>query len=94
LAEHAGANYLAAAVDYSDWMLNARASGGQATVRHGKRKAVKLAEVPVDQRAPILRSYLKRSLGARPVFKLSPSTPIERFQEIAAKHPVFKIQEV
>ncbi len=67
LAEHARENYLAAAVDYSDWVLNAMASGGQATVRHGKRRLV---------------------------FKLSPGTPIEKFQEIAAEHPVFKILEV
>lgn len=94
LAEHAGANYLAAAVDYSDWVLNARASGGQATVRHGKRRAARLEEVDVDERAPILKSYMKRSLGARLLFKLSPASPIEKFQEIGAKHPVFKVLEV
>ena len=47
LAEHAGENYLAAAVDYSDWVLNARASV-EAIVRHGKRRSVKLEEVAVD----------------------------------------------
>jgi len=55
---------------------------------------VKLEELAVDQRAPILRSYMKRSLGARAIFKRSPGSPIEKFQEIAAKHPVFKILEV
>jgi hypothetical protein len=94
VAGHAGEDYLAAAVDYSDWVLNARASGGEATVRHGKRRAVKLEEVPLDQRAPILKSYMKRSLGGRVLFKLSPASPIEKFEEIAAKHPVFKILEV
>jgi hypothetical protein len=93
LAEHAGDNDLAAAVDYSDWVLNARASGGQATVHHGKRRALKLEEVAVDQRAPILKSYMKRSLGAKLIFKALPASPIEKFQEIAGKHPVFKLVE-
>jgi len=94
LAEYAGANYLLAAVDYSDWVLNARASGGQATLRHGKRKAVQLEEVAVDQRPPVLRAYFRRSLGARLIFRLAPSSPVEKFEAIAGKHPVFKILEV
>jgi hypothetical protein len=37
---------------------------------------------------------MKRSLGGRLLLKLSPASPIEKFQVIAAEHPVFKMLEV
>jgi len=36
-------------------------------IRHGRRRAVRLEEVPVEQRAPVLKAYLKWALGARPL---------------------------
>src|SRR5512143_3293658 len=47
------------------WVKNVRASGGRAVIRSGSREAAQLEEVPVDQRAPIIKAYLKRAPGAR-----------------------------
>ena len=75
----------------SDWVRNVRAAGGSAAIRHGRTRAVRLEDVPIDQRPPILKSYLRWALGARAVLELSPGSPIEEFQRIAAEHPTFRI---
>jgi hypothetical protein len=88
---HQAERYLVSVVgDETDWVRNVRAAG-EAVIRHGRRKKVRLDEVPVDQRAPILKAYLKWAFGARAVLQLGPNSPIEEFQRIAPLHPVFRI---
>jgi len=60
-------------------------------IRHGRRRAVRLEEVPVEQRAPVLKAYLKWALGAQPLFEVSHKAPLEEFEGIAERHPVFRI---
>ncbi len=48
------------------WVKNVRAAKGRATLRSAGREAVRLEEIPVEHRAPILRAYLQRAPGARP----------------------------
>jgi hypothetical protein len=50
-----------------------------------------MPEGPVDERAPILKAYLKWSLGARAVMQLGPNASLEKFESIAVRHPVFRI---
>jgi hypothetical protein len=50
----------------ASWARNAKAAGGQVTLRHGRREQARLEEVPAERRAPILKAYLKRAPGARP----------------------------
>jgi hypothetical protein len=91
-ANQSGERYLVSVLgDGSDWVRNVRAAGGRAAIRHGRRRVVRLEEVPTDQRPPILRAYLKWGLGARAVLELGPSSPIEEFQRIAPDHPTFRI---
>jgi deazaflavin-dependent oxidoreductase (nitroreductase family) len=79
----------------ADWVRNARANSGDAWIRHGGRKPVQLQEVPVDQRAPVLRVYLKRTaMSTANHLGLKPNAPIEDFQRIAPDHPVFRIIDV
>src|SRR5208283_4370743 len=52
----------------SDWVRNLRASAGAAVLRHRRTEKVRLEEVPVPQRAPILKAYLQRAPGGRPHF--------------------------
>jgi hypothetical protein len=75
----------------ADWLRNVRANGGRAAIRHGQRRRVTLVEVPVEERAPILKAYLKWSLGARAIIPVSHSAPIEEFAPIAGDYPVLKI---
>lgn len=91
-ANHEGDRYLVSVTGgEAQWVRNARAANGDAFVRHGRRRAVRLEEVPVEQRAPVLKAYLKWALGARPLFGISHKAPLEEFAAIAQRHPVFRI---
>ena len=91
--DHDGDRYLVSILgERSDWVRNARAAGGRATVHHGRRRPVRLEIVPVEERAPILRSYLKRTARDTSVhLGLQPGDPMEEFARIAERHPVFRI---
>ena len=92
MGEHQGQRYLVSMLgERSEWVRNVRAAGGEAVIRHGQRQAVRLEEVPVEQRAPILKAYLRRAVGARPHLPVPHTAPVEDFQRIAAEYPVFRI---
>ena len=74
-----------------DWVRNVRASAGAALLKHRITENVKLEEVPVSQRAPILKAYLKRAPGGRPHFDLGPDAPLAEFEQVASRYPVFRI---
>jgi hypothetical protein len=94
--EHDGARYFVAMLgERVDWVRNVRAAGGEAAIRHGRRQPVRLEDIPVPLRAPVLKAYLKRTristqehLGGIDV-----DAPVEEFQRIAPNHPVFRIVE-
>ena len=91
-AQHDGQRYLVSVLgNDADWVRNVRSAGYRTIIRHGRRRPVRLEEVPIDLRAPILRAYLKWALGARAVLQLGPSSPLEEFARIADRHPVFHI---
>ena len=73
------------------WVQNVRAAQGQAWIRSGRRREVRLEEVPVAQRAPIIKAYLRRAPGARPHVPISMDAPVEAFEAIAAEYPCFRI---
>lgn len=73
------------------WVRNVHANGGRAVIRYGGRRDVILEDVPVEQRAPILRAYLRRAMGARPHFPIDWDAPLDEFERIAADFPVFRI---
>jgi hypothetical protein len=74
-----------------NWVRNVRAAGGRAVVRHGRREEVRLEEVPVEMRAPIIKAYLKRAPGARPHLPIHKDAPLSEFERIAAQIPVFRV---
>ena len=74
-----------------DWVRNARAAGGRVVLRHGRREKVRLEEVPVGQRAPILKAYLRRAPGARPHIPVDKDAPLSEFEQIAGTLPVFRV---
>ena len=73
------------------WVANLRASEGQALLRHGRTERVRLEEVPVAQRAPVLKAYLRRAPGARAHVTVDQDAPLEQFAAIAALIPVFRV---
>lgn len=68
-----------------------RANGGRAVLRHGRREAVRLAEVDPGSRAPILRRYLQLAPGARPHVPIDRRVPLADFERIADRFPVFRV---
>jgi hypothetical protein len=75
----------------AQWVQNAQAAQGKAFIRKGSRTEVRLENVPVEQRAPILKDYLQRAPGARPHFPVNKDAPLKDFEAIAALFPVFRI---
>jgi hypothetical protein len=73
------------------WVQNVKAAGGRVMLRHGRREAVRLDEVPVDQRAPILKAYLQRAPGARPHLPVDKDAPLGAFERVSAQFPVFHV---
>jgi hypothetical protein len=52
-----GQRYLASMLgDNTQWVRNVRAAGGKAVLRNGGREAVRLEEISVEQRAPLLKA--------------------------------------
>jgi deazaflavin-dependent oxidoreductase (nitroreductase family) len=74
-----------------NWVHNVRAAGGRAVFRRHGREEVLLEEVPTEQRAPILKAYLKRAPGARPHVPVNKDAPLAEFEKIAAAFPVFQV---
>lgn len=103
VTRHEGADYLVALAGESQWVRNVRAAGGEATLRRRGTRWVRLEEVPVAQRAPVLAAYLEagRRRGgeaaareqAKWYFGLEePATP-EELAELAPRHPVFRVTD-
>ncbi len=75
----------------ANWVRNIQAAEGKARPLHGISEQVILEEVAVDQRAPILKRYLKLAPGARPHIPVSKDAPLSDFEAIAAAYPVFRV---
>jgi deazaflavin-dependent oxidoreductase (nitroreductase family) len=88
-----GQQYLVAARGHTQWVRNLRVAG-TGELRVGKRtEAFTAAEVADDEKAPILRAYLKRWKAEVGVFfdGVSADSPDAELQRIAPDHPVFRI---
>jgi deazaflavin-dependent oxidoreductase (nitroreductase family) len=89
-----GQRYLVSPRGESEWVRNVRAAGGEAVIRRGGRTTVRLEEIGVAERAPILKAYLQKTRRAtQALFGLNPDAPSEEFARIAERHPVFRIVE-
>ncbi len=92
IADYDDERYLVSMLgEKANWVRNVRAAGGRAVLRHGRREAVRLEEVPAEARSPILRRYLERAPGARPHIPIDHHAPPEEFERIAPGIPVFRI---
>jgi deazaflavin-dependent oxidoreductase (nitroreductase family) len=73
------------------WVKNVRAAGGKAVLRHGRREEVRFVDVPVEERARIVKAYLARAPGARPHISVDKDAPLEEFEKIVREIPVFRV---
>ena len=74
-----------------NWVRNVRAAGGVVKLRHGGVESVQLVEVPVEQRACVIKKYVERAPGARPHIPVDRRADVSVFETIAARYPVFRI---
>jgi hypothetical protein len=83
--------YVVSMLGECNWVRNVRAAEGRATLRRRRARAVRLFEVPVDERAPVIRRYVGRVPGSRPHIPVDRHEPVEAFETIAANYPVFRV---
>lgn len=94
LLTHDGARYLVAPRGVTQWVRNIRASGA-GELRVGRRtEAIRVTEVPDDEKPAILRAYLRRWKAEVGVFfqGVGPDANDEELRRIAPQYPVFRIQ--
>jgi deazaflavin-dependent oxidoreductase (nitroreductase family) len=92
IAAVAGKRYLVSMLGKdSDWVKNVDAARGDAVLRQGRRQHVRLLPVPAEQRAPILREYVRIAPSGRQHFPLAAAAPLADFAAIAEDYPVYRI---
>jgi hypothetical protein len=52
---------------------------------------VRLEEVAPDQRAPVLKAYLKRAPNARAHLPIDKCAPLAEFERVSPRFPVFRV---
>ena len=77
--------------EQANWVQNLRATGGKATLRHGRVEQVLLEDVSIEKRAPLLKAYLQIAPGARAHVSVDKDAPLEEFEKAAAVYPVYKV---
>lgn len=92
MADLDGQWYLVSMLGECAWTRNVRAARGRAVLRHGRARSVSLVEVPVPERAPIIRAYLQQVPGGRPHVPVDIDAPVETFEQVASRLPVFAVR--
>jgi hypothetical protein len=77
----------------SDWVQNVEAANGDAVIRHGGALRVRLVLVPPEERAPILREYVRVASSGRKHFPLPVGASLADFAAIAAQYPVYRVED-
>jgi hypothetical protein len=91
-ATYQGQRYLVSMLgEGSNWVQDARATGGAAFIKRGRERAVTLTEIPPGQRAPILKAWCQIATSGRKHLPVSFDAPVSAFEAIAADYPVFRI---
>ncbi len=77
--------------DGSQWVRNVRAADGEAFVKRGRSRPVRLVELPAQGRAPILKAWCQIATSGRRHLPVPHDAPLSAFEKIAADYPVFRI---
>ena len=89
-----GTEYVVAPRGETQWVRNVRHADGHLVLILGRRRQLCTAkEIPVDDRVPILRAYLRRWKFETGMFfdGVTPDSTDEEWAEVAARHPVFAL---
>ena len=74
-----------------NWVRNVRAADGRVTLRHGRSEDVRLEEVAPEDRAPVLKDYLKRAPRAGAHMPVEKDAPLAEFERVSSRFPVFRV---
>ena len=90
-----GGRYLVAPRGDTQWVRNMRVSGGGRLVRGRKVEEFTATEVPLEERPPLLRAYLKKWKWEVGAFfdGVGPDSSDEELRRIAPDHPAFRITD-
>src|ERR1035437_2828211 len=91
MADGGGQWYVVSMLGECNWVRNVRVAGGRATLRRRGARAVRLVEVPVEERAPVIRRYVERVPGSRPHIPVDRHELVGAFETIASNYPVFRV---
>jgi hypothetical protein len=83
-----GTRYLVAAFADADWVHNARAARAGTLLRGSDIEDVRLIELPVERRAPVLRAFLDQVRGGVRFFGTADPDEVAA---AAARYPVFEV---
>jgi len=78
----------------SNWVKNVEAASGEAVLRQGRPRPVRLVEVAPEERAVILKEYVRIATSGRKHFPLSADAPLSEFRSIAGRYPVYRVEFV
>ncbi|MEV6272405.1 nitroreductase/quinone reductase family protein [Kribbella sp. NPDC051936] len=92
VVEYDGGRYLVSMLgSRANWVLNVRNAQGKAVLHRRGAEAVRLIDVAVTARPPILRRYLAVAPGARPHFPVDRRSSEAAFTAVADRYPVFRV---
>ena len=90
-----GERYIISGLEDADWVKNARIAGWGILVRGQEQERVNLFELPLQERAPVLRAFPREVPRGvrffRQLYGIS-GTP-EEFGALASRCPVFRVEE-
>jgi hypothetical protein len=75
-----------------NWVRNVRAADGHAVLLRRRPHECQLVEVPVVDRAGILKRYLQKAPGGRPHIPVDRHAPLTDFAAISTRYPVFRVE--
>jgi hypothetical protein len=75
----------------TNWVRNVRAAGHRAVLLRGGRTPIRLDEIPIEQRAPVIKRYCHVATSGRVHIPVDPDAPISAFESVATRYPVFRI---
>ncbi len=93
-----GQRYVVGGSAQADWVKNARAAGWGVLARGRKEERVKLVELPVEERIPILREFPEKVPGGIQFFRSMYELPKDKealpgaFVTLAPRCAVFRVE--
>jgi len=91
-----GQRYIVGGFERADWVKNARAAGWGILARGRKEERVRLVELPVEERASILREFPRKVPHGVQFFSrlYGISGDPEEFASLAPRCPVFRTERI